>query len=169
MSGAHVPDVHASKTIKCENPFPNWNPITKISYLELDIIVSRLVYSKAINWLMESSNINIINHFWRLILMIHTCLIDELLCMINNAIALSMLLSFREWVNTIIKIQKTNIFLSMFQCKINGDYTYVSIFLLDQFSFFVKILCKEKYLDIHPYIQLRYVVRSYLQFIIQLA
>ena len=122
MSGAHVPDVH---TIKCENPFPNWKPITKISYLELDIIVSRLVYSKAINWLMESSNINIINHFWRLILMIHTCLIDELLCMINNAIALSMLLSFREWVNTIIKIQKTNIFLSMFQCKINGDYTYV--------------------------------------------
>ena len=110
MSGAHVPDVHVSKTIKCENPFPNWKPITKISYLELDIIVSRLVYSKAINWLMESSNINIINHFWRLILMIHTCLIDELLCMINNAIALSMLLSFREWVNTIIKIQKTNIF-----------------------------------------------------------
>ena len=124
MSGAQ-PWCTCLKKNKCDNPFWNWKPITKISYLELDIIVSRLVYSKAINWLMESSNINIINHFWRLILMIHTCLIDELLCMINNAIALSMLLSFREWVNTIIKIQKTNIFLSMFQCKINGDYTYV--------------------------------------------
>jgi len=44
LSGAHVPDVHVSKTIKCENPFPNWKPITKISYLELDIIVSRLVF-----------------------------------------------------------------------------------------------------------------------------
>ena len=31
------------KKIKCENPFPNWKPITKISYIELDIIVSRLV------------------------------------------------------------------------------------------------------------------------------
>ena len=109
MSGAQ-PWCTCLKKNKCDNPFSNWKPITKISYLELDIIVSRLVYSKAINWLMESSNINIINHFWRLILMIHTCLIDELLCMINNAIALSMLLSFREWVNTIIKIQKTNIF-----------------------------------------------------------
>ena len=27
----------------CENPFPNWNPIAKISYFELDIIVSKLV------------------------------------------------------------------------------------------------------------------------------
>ena len=44
MSGAHVHDVHVSKKIKCENPFPNWKPITKISYLELDIIVSKLVY-----------------------------------------------------------------------------------------------------------------------------
>ena len=44
MSGAHVPDVHVAKKIKCENPFPNWKPITKISYIELDIIVSRLVY-----------------------------------------------------------------------------------------------------------------------------
>ena len=26
-----------------ENPFQNWNPITKISYIELDIIVSKLV------------------------------------------------------------------------------------------------------------------------------
>ena len=43
MSGAHVPDVHVSKTIKFENPFPNWKPITKISYIELDINVSRLV------------------------------------------------------------------------------------------------------------------------------
>ena len=43
MTGAHVPDVHVSKKIKCENPFPNWKPITKISYIELDIIVSRLV------------------------------------------------------------------------------------------------------------------------------
>ena len=25
------------------NPFPNWNPITKISYFELDIIISKLV------------------------------------------------------------------------------------------------------------------------------
>ena len=31
------------KKIKCENPFPNWKPITKISYIELYIIVSRLV------------------------------------------------------------------------------------------------------------------------------
>ena len=38
-----VPDVHVSKKIKRENPFPNWKPITKISYIELDIIVSRLV------------------------------------------------------------------------------------------------------------------------------
>ena len=31
------------------NPFLNWNPITKISYIELDIIVSKLVYyTKAI-------------------------------------------------------------------------------------------------------------------------
>ena len=29
--------------MKCENPFPNWKPITKISYIELDIIVSKLV------------------------------------------------------------------------------------------------------------------------------
>ena len=43
MSGAHVPDVLVSRKIKCENPFPNWNPITKISYIELDIIVSKLV------------------------------------------------------------------------------------------------------------------------------
>ena len=43
MSGAHVPDVHVAKKIKCENPFPNWKPITRISYIELDIIVSRLV------------------------------------------------------------------------------------------------------------------------------
>ena len=41
--GAHVHDVHVSKKIKCENPFPNWKPITKISYIELYIIVSRLV------------------------------------------------------------------------------------------------------------------------------
>ena len=26
-----------------KNPFPNWNPITKITYFELDIIVSKLV------------------------------------------------------------------------------------------------------------------------------
>ena len=134
LSGAHVPDVHVAKKIKCENPFPNWKPITKISYLELDIIVSRLVYSKAINWLMESSNINIINHFWRLILMIHTCLIDELLCMINNAIALSMLLSFREWVNTIIKIQKTNIFCQCFNAK------SMAIIPMFQFSCWINFL-----------------------------
>ena len=32
------------KKIKCKNPFPNWKPITKISYIELDIIVSRLFF-----------------------------------------------------------------------------------------------------------------------------
>ena len=31
--------------LKCENPFPNLNPIIKSSYVELDIIVSRLVFS----------------------------------------------------------------------------------------------------------------------------
>ena len=29
---------------KCEKPFPNWNPNTKISYIELDVIVSKLVF-----------------------------------------------------------------------------------------------------------------------------
>ena len=47
MSGAHVPDVHVAKKIKCENPFPNWKPITKISYIELDIIVSKLVLTNS--------------------------------------------------------------------------------------------------------------------------
>ena len=47
--GAHVHDVHVSKKIKCENPFPNWKPITKISYIELDIIVSRLVIFYNVN------------------------------------------------------------------------------------------------------------------------
>ena len=28
---------------KCEKPFPNWNPNTKISFIELDIIVCKLV------------------------------------------------------------------------------------------------------------------------------
>ena len=31
------------KVLKSEFPFPNWNPITKISYIELDIIVIKLV------------------------------------------------------------------------------------------------------------------------------
>ena len=35
------------KILKCKNPFPNWNPITKVSYFELDIIVSKLVCLRA--------------------------------------------------------------------------------------------------------------------------
>ena len=63
MSGAHVHDVHVSKKIKCENPFPNWKPITKISYIELDIIVSRLVFPLANSHTLSTIQGNASNNF----------------------------------------------------------------------------------------------------------
>ena len=41
VSGSEFPKI---KFQKWEKPFPNWNPNTKISYIKLDIIVSKLVF-----------------------------------------------------------------------------------------------------------------------------
>ena len=46
-----IPKNKFPKVKKCEKPFPNWNPNTKISYLELDIIVSKLVLISKIPFL----------------------------------------------------------------------------------------------------------------------
>ena len=43
-----------------ENPFPNCNPITKIPYIELDIIVSKLVVPKILKSHLTSSDCSII-------------------------------------------------------------------------------------------------------------